>query len=82
MDKRRQYPLAERYGMRCSKTLTGENHEALLGKRNEIAYPAIVKPAYSHQWWPIFQNKAIAVENPSELERTLEIVAPSGLAVV
>ena len=82
VDKRRQYALAERYGVPCPHTLVAENHQALLRSADQIAFPAFLKPAYSHLWAPVFRNKGLLVQDPAVLKQVLETVAARGLDVV
>ena len=82
VDKRRQYPLAERYGLPCPYTLVAENHRALLHRTDQIAFPVFLKPAYSHLWRPVFRNKGLLVQDSVALKQALETVAARRMDVV
>lgn len=72
-DKRRQYELAARCGVAIPRTLVPASVDDLSRVPEEIGFPCVIKPAYSHQWQqqsnqrPGGLTKLALVETPAEL---------------
>lgn len=67
LNKRKQYELAEKIGVPCPETHYPENEEQVREIKDELEYPAFIKPYYSHIWRETFMNKGFKVSSPSEL---------------
>jgi predicted ATP-grasp superfamily ATP-dependent carboligase len=50
--------------------------------KDQIDYPAFLKPCASHLWAPVFGTKGFRIDGPTDLERRLAEIAPSGLDVI
>lgn len=74
-DKRRQYEFAARCGVPIPRTLVPESVDDLSQVPEEIGFPCVIKPAFSHQWQqqtnqePGGLTKAALVETRADLSR-------------
>jgi predicted ATP-grasp superfamily ATP-dependent carboligase len=67
LDKRLTYRRADELGIAAPWTSVGNSLADL--EAEGIPYPVILKPAINHHFFPQTNIKAVAVENPSELQR-------------
>jgi D-aspartate ligase len=67
LDKRLTYRRADELGIAAPWTSVGNSLADL--EEEGIPYPVILKPAINHHFFPQTNIKAVAVENPSELQR-------------
>jgi predicted ATP-grasp superfamily ATP-dependent carboligase len=82
VDKRLQVSLALRHGVACPRTLFTDDNCEFLAMAEDMAFPAFLKPAHSHLWWPVFRNKGLLMETWAELEPALQQASRHGLAVI
>jgi predicted ATP-grasp superfamily ATP-dependent carboligase len=82
VDKRLQYGMAARLGIPCPRTFHPRSVADVERIKREIDYPAFLKPCASHLWAPVFGVKGFRIDGPTDLERRLAEVAPSGLDVI
>jgi len=82
VDKWLQHQMAERAGVPCPQTFHPGSMADVARIKREIDYPAFLKPCASHLWAPVFGIKGFRVDGPTDLERRLAEVAPSGLDVI
>ena len=81
-DKRLQYELAERVGIPYPRTFHPRSTADIARIKPEIDYPALLKPCVSHLWASVFGNKGFRIDGPTDLERRLAEINPSGLDVI
>ena len=67
LDKRLTYRRADELGIATPWTSVGNSLADL--EREGIPYPAILKPAINHHFFPQTNIKALPIETPAELER-------------
>ncbi len=82
-NKHCQYELAEKAGIPYPKTFYPENLDDLNRIKDEIDYPAFIKPYYSYLWQEKFPGiKGFKVYTSQELLRRFEEILPTGLQVM
>ena len=69
INKKRQYENAMSLGIPIPETHFPTCMDDLDAFKNDIQYPVLIKPYYSHQWQQVFDNKGVQVFKPEELER-------------
>jgi D-aspartate ligase len=67
LDKRLTYRRADELGIATPWTAVGDSVADL--EAQAIPYPAILKPAVNHHFFPMTNIKALPVQNPAELRR-------------
>ena len=67
INKRKLYELAERVGIPHPKTYYPATLQDAQKVKDEIQYPAFIKPYYSHIWQERYRSKGFVVNSPSEL---------------
>lgn len=67
VNKSRLYELAKSTGTPFPSTHFPRTIKEVGGIKDEIEYPAFIKPCYSHLWWLSFRNKGFMVYNPAQL---------------
>lgn len=67
VNKCKLYELAEQIGIPYPTTRYPESIGDVERVKDEIEYPALIKPYYSHVWQETYRNKAFRVEKPAEL---------------
>jgi len=79
VDKRRLYELAERVGVSFAATHYPANMEDITRIKDELDYPAYIKPYHSHLWQMAFPGtgKGIKVFSPEELVASFERIFPT-----
>ena len=83
VNKRRQYELAQRVGTPYPQTFYPENRKDVHRIKDEVEYPAFIKPYYSHLWKERFSNrKGFKVHTPEELTDRFDDILPTGLQVM
>jgi len=82
LDKWLQHQMAERAGIPCPQTFHPGSMAEVARIKREIDYPAFLKPCASHLWAPVFGIKGFRVDGPTDLQRRLAEIAPSGLDVI
>jgi len=82
VDKWLQHQMAVRAGIPCPRTFHPESMADVARIKDQIDYPAFLKPCVSHLWAPVFGTKGFKIDGPTDLERRLAEIAPSGLDVV
>jgi predicted ATP-grasp superfamily ATP-dependent carboligase len=82
VDKWLQHQMAERAGIPCPQTFHSGSKADVARIKREIDYPAFLKPRASHLWVPVFGIKGFRIDGPTDLERRLAEIAPSGLDVI
>jgi predicted ATP-grasp superfamily ATP-dependent carboligase len=82
VDKWLQHQMAERAGIPCPQTFHPGSKAEVARIKREIDYPAFLKPCVSHLWVPVFGIKGFRIDGPTDLERRLAEIAPSGLDVI
>jgi D-aspartate ligase len=82
VDKWLQHQMVERAGIPCPRTFRLVSMADVAGIKDQIDYPAFLKPCASHLWAPVFGVKGFRVDSPVDLERRLAEIAPSGLDVI
>ncbi|MBD3182828.1 hypothetical protein GF312_11095 [Candidatus Poribacteria bacterium] len=79
VNKKLQYEMAQRIGTPYPQTLYPETMEEVEQIKDQVIYPAFIKPYYSHLWREKFDNKGFKVDDAQQLcERYREII-PTGL---
>ncbi|MBP7690449.1 MAG: hypothetical protein KA764_00950 [Anaerolineales bacterium] len=80
VNKRRQYELAERVHLPYAPTFYPETPADVQAIKDQLIYPAIVKPYFGHLWRAHFgpSNKGFKVSNAAELVACFEQVFPAG----
>jgi len=81
-DKWLQHQMAVRAGIPCPRTFHPGSMAEVARIKDQIDYPAFLKPCVSHLWAPIFGTKGFRIDGPSDLEGRLAEIAPSGLDVI
>lgn len=82
-NKHRQYELAEKAHITYPKTFYPENLADVKGIKDEIDYPAFIKPYYSHLWQEKFPGiKGFKVYTPQELLMRFKRILLTGLQVM
>ena len=81
VNKRRQYELAEQVGTPYPPTFYPETMDDVQRIKNEVEYPAFIKPYYGHLWREKFggNHKGFKVFTPQELLTRFEEIFPTGL---
>jgi D-aspartate ligase len=82
VDKWQQYQMAVRAGIPCPRTFHPGSMAEVACIKDQIDYPALLKPCVSHLWAPVFGTKGFRIDGPTDLERRLAEIAPSGLDVI
>jgi len=84
VDKRRQYELAEQVGTPHARTFYPETMQDVQCVKDEVEYPAFIKPYYGHLWREKFggTHKGFKVYTPQELLDRFEVILPTGLQVL
>lgn len=72
VDKRKFYKLLAEMGIPHPKTYLPEDITELRLMGREIAYPYIIKPAYSSPFYEEFNRKCFVINSSGELERAVE----------
>jgi predicted ATP-grasp superfamily ATP-dependent carboligase len=67
VNKRGQYELARQLGIAHPKTWFPENPDEIIQHRNEVDYPAIVKPYESHLFQQSLPVKGFVADTPEQL---------------
>lgn len=80
VDKRKLYDLAQRAGVPFAATHYPANMDDIFRIKDELEYPAYIKPYHSHLWQMAFPGtgKGIKVFTPAELLASFERIFPSG----
>lgn len=81
VNKRRQYELAEQVGTPYATTFYPETMEDVQHIKNEVEYPAFIKPYYGHLWRERFggNHKGFKIHTPQELVSRFKEIFPTGL---
>jgi D-aspartate ligase len=79
VNKRKQYEMAERIGTPYPQTCYPESMDDVEKMKDEVEYPAFIKPYYSHLWREKFNNKGFKVGNSQELIERFAEIFPTGL---
>lgn len=81
VNKRLQYELAEKVGTPYPSTFYPETMDDVQRIKNELEYPAFIKPYYGHLWRERFggNHKGFKVHAPQELAARYEEIFPTGL---
>jgi D-aspartate ligase len=66
LNKKKLYELAESAGTPYPTARFPGTMEKVELIKDEIEYPALIKPYYSHLWWQRFRNKGFVVANPTQ----------------
>jgi len=82
VDKWLQHQMAVRADIPCPRTLHPGSLAEVARIKDQIDYPAFLKPCVSHLWAPVFGTKGFRIDGPADLERRLAEIAPSGLGVI
>jgi len=83
LNKRWQYLKAEETGTPYPQTFYPESLDDIDRIKDEIEYPAIIKPCYTHLWKEkSFVTKGFIVNNESELTEKLELTFYHDVAVI
>lgn len=83
VNKRRQYELAERVGTPYPQTFCPESRDDVEQIKDQVEYPAFIKPYYSHLWQEKFPGiKGFKVHTPKELVARFEEILPTDLKVM
>lgn len=78
VNKRKLYELAESLGVSYPATHFPGTIEEVVAIKDEIEFPAFIKPYYSHLWRKAFRNKGFIVDNPIQLVKVFTEVFPLG----
>lgn len=81
IDKRRQYEMAARTGTPYPTTLYPQTMEEVRQIKDQLQYPAFIKPCVGHLWREKFggTHKGFKVQNPAELLARYEEIFLTGL---
>lgn len=81
VDKRRQYELAEELATPYARTFYPETINDVRNIKDDISYPAFIKPYYGHLWREKFggNQKGFKIQTPQELVVRFEEIFPTGL---
>ena len=82
VDKWLQHQMAVQAGIPCPRTFHPGSMTEVARIKDQIDYPAFLKPCVSHLWAPVFGTKGFRIDGPTDLERRLAEIAPSGLDVI
>lgn len=84
VNKRRQYELAEQVGTPYATTFYPETMEDVRRIKDEVDYPAFIKPYHGHLWRERFggTHKGFKVHAPEELIARFEEILPTDLQVM
>jgi D-aspartate ligase len=84
VNKRRQYEMAEQVGTPYAITRYPETMEDVQRIKEQVDYPAFIKPYYGHLWRERFggAHKGFKVHTPEELIARFEEILPTGLQVM
>jgi predicted ATP-grasp superfamily ATP-dependent carboligase len=82
VDKWLQHQMAVQAGIPCPQTFHPDSGAEVARIKDLIDYPALLKPCLSHLWAPVFGTKGFRIDSPTDLERRLAEIAPSGLDVI
>jgi len=75
LNKRKQYELAEEVGTPFPKTYYPESEQDIQKIKDQLEYPAFIKPYCSHIWRETFRNKGFKVNSASELVHRFRAVS-------
>lgn len=83
-NKRRQYELAEQVGTPYPRTFYPQTMEDVQRIKDEVEYPAFIKPYYGYLWREKFggTRKGFKVHTPQELVTRFKEILPTGLQVM
>ena len=83
-NKRRQYELAEQVGTPYPRTFYPETMDDVQRIKEEVEYPAFIKPYYGYLWREKFggTHKGFKVHTPQELVERFRVILPTGLQVL
>jgi len=81
VNKRRQYERAEQVGTPYATTFYPETAEDVKRIKDQVDYPAFIKPYVGHLWREKFagSQKGFKVHSPQELVARFEEILPTGL---
>ena len=83
-NKRRQYELAEQVGTPYPRTFYPETVDDVQRIKEEVEYPAFIKPYYGYLWRQKFggTHKGFKVHTSRELVERFRVILPTGLQVM
>ncbi len=82
VNKRIQYAMAERLGIPIPRTIYPYSVGNLKEIRDDIEFPALIKPYNSHLWARVFPCKGFPVRTFPELLDKFKTIIPTGLEVM
>ncbi len=82
LDKSNTYNLAEQIGVPAPKTIIPKSINDLEVNRDNIKFPCLIKPFYSHRYFGRFGEKMTEVKNYDEMLAVFEQAAQSNIRVM
>jgi len=82
IDKKYTYELAESLGIPAPRTRVPQNAGQARDYAERAAYPCLVKPCQSHQYFERFRKKLVKVDNATELMTAYQEAAEAGMEVM
>lgn len=79
VNKRYQYEEAVRQGIPVPEMRFPISMDEVREVSKQVAYPAFIKPYYSHLWNSRFGNKGFIVKSPMEMEERFSAILGTGL---
>jgi D-aspartate ligase len=82
MNKKSQYLKAVELGIPIPETYYPKHLDDLDAFKDDIHYPVLIKPCYSHLWQERFPNKGFQAFNPEELVRYYQKTIDADIEVI
>jgi D-aspartate ligase len=82
IDKKNTYALADAIGVPAPKTVVPQSREDVGRYGQTIQYPCLVKPSQSHQYYDLFKEKMVRVDNFDDMLAAYQQAADVGLTVM
>lgn len=81
VNKRKQYELAKQFGTPIAQTFYPESMEDVEAIKDQLTYPAFIKPYVGHLWREKFggSHKGFKIFSPEELRQRYSEIFPTGL---
>ena len=82
IDKRGLYELAQKHQAKMPQTFFPASPEDDEETANNITYPCLVKPTYSHLFMKVFHKKCFVAQNTEELKAALKLARDANIEVM
>ncbi|WP_459500175.1 carboxylate--amine ligase [Bacillus sp. C1] len=82
VDKQKMYELARKHNIPCPKTYIIEQNEELEEAIQNLDFPCILKPVLGHEFRKKINQKAIVIQNPSQLRNEYQLYRQHGQLMI